>query len=334
MTRLSERVELACNENPLGPSPLAIAALQAELGRLHRYPEANASSLRRSLADHLGVSEEEVVVGNGASELLELLVRTFCTPTQRAVFAEPSFVVYRLACLAQGVPFTEVALDGYVHDLSAMARATSPGTGLVFIANPNNPTGTYVGRKALAAFLASVPREVMVVLDEAYSEYADAPDFPDGMELRREHPNAIVVRTFSKIHGLAGLRLGYAVMPREQAESVHRVRAPFTVSSVAHAAGLAALKDREHVERSRALNRKERAFLQQHLSELGLRVVPSQANFLLVDIARPAGPVSEALLAQGVMVRTISALRTMLRITVGTHGENERCLAALQAVLA
>lgn len=335
MARLSERAELACNENPLGPSPLVIAALQEELTRIHRYPEANAASLRRSLAEQLRVSEEEVVVGNGASDLVELLVRTFCSGTQRAVFAEPSFVVYRLACLAHGVPFTEVALDGYVHDLSAMARAVSPGTGLVFIANPNNPTGTYVGRKALAAFLGSMPRDVLVVLDEAYAEYADAPDFPDGLELRREHPNAIVVRTFSKIHGLAGLRLGYAVMPRELAEAVHRVRAPFTVSRMSHAAGLAALRDREHVDRSRALNRSERTFLQQQLSERGLRVVPSQANFLLVDLGRPAAAVAEALLAQGVLLaRTLPALRTMLRITVGTRSENERCLAALQAVLA
>jgi histidinol-phosphate aminotransferase len=334
MTRLSERAELACNENPLGPSPLVIAAVQAELSRIHRYPEADAASLRQSLAEHLRVSEEEVVVGNGASDLLEQLVRTVCSGGERAVFAEPSFVVYRLACLAHGVPFTEVALDGYVHDLSAMARAVSPGTGLVFIANPNNPTGTYVGRKALSAFLASVPREVTVVLDEAYGEYADAPDFPDGLELRRDHPNTVVVRTFSKVYGLAGLRLGYAVMARELAESLHRLRAPFTVSSVARAAGLAALKDREHVERSRALNRSERAFLQRRLADLGLRVVPSEANFLLVDVARPAAAVYEALLAQGVVVRTLPALRSMLRITVGVRSENERCLAALQAVLA
>jgi histidinol-phosphate aminotransferase len=332
MTRQSERVELACNENPLGPSPLVIAAVQAELSRIHRYPEADAS-LRRSLASHLGVGEDEVVVGNGASDLLELLVRTFCSGTQRVLFAEPSFVVYRLACLAHGVPFTEVALDGYVHDLSAMARAVSPGTKLVFIANPNNPTGTYVGRKALAAFLAAVPREVMVVLDEAYAEYADAADFPDGLELRREYPNAIVVRTFSKIHGLAGLRLGYAVMPRELAEYVHRVRAPFAVSRVARAAGLAALSDREHVERCRELNRIERTFLQQRLTELGLRVVPSQANFLLFDVGRPAAGIHDALAAQGVVVRALPALRSMLRIGVGTRTENERSLAALQAVL-
>jgi histidinol-phosphate aminotransferase len=328
-----EIIKLASNENPLGPSPLALEAARAELAKVHRYPESEAPVLRSALAQHLGVSAEEIVLGNGSNELLELLVRTFCSGDQRVIFAEPSFVVYRLACLAHGVPFTEVALDGYTHDLPAMARAVSPSTRLVFIANPNNPTGTHVGRDALSSFLEAVPPDVMVVLDEAYAEYADAPDYPDGLEFRQRHPNTIVVRTFSKIYGLAGLRLGYAVMPRELAGYVHRVRAPFNVSSIAQAAGVAALRDRDHVQRSRALNLTEKAFMQQRLAALGLRVVPSQANFVLVSVARPAAAVYEALLTHGVIVRALPPLPSMLRISLGTRPENERCLTALQAVL-
>ena len=328
-----EIIKLASNENPLGPSPLAIAAAQAELARVHRYPESEAPVLRGALARHLGVGADELVLGNGSNELLELLVRTFCSGNQRVVFAEPSFVVYRLACLAHGVPFTEVALDGYTHDLPAMARAVGPDTRLVFIANPNNPTGTHVGGKALSAFLETLPPDVLVVLDEAYAEYTDAADYPDGLQFRKQHPNTIVVRTFSKIYGLAGLRLGYAVLPPDLAGYVHRVRAPFNVSSIAQAAGVAALTDREHVARSRALNLAEKAFMQQGLAVMGLAVVPSQANFVLVDVARPASAVYEAMLTHGVIVRAIPPLPSMLRISLGTRHENQRCLAALQAVL-
>ena len=328
-----EIIKLASNENPLGPSPLAIAAAQAELARVHRYPESEAPLLRAALAQHLGVGADEIVLGNGSNELLELLVRTFCSGDQSVVFAEPSFVVYRLACLAHGVPFTDVALDGYTHDLPSMARAVGPGTRLVFIANPNNPTGTYVGSKALSAFLEAVPPDVLVVLDEAYAEYADAADYPDGLQFRKQHPNTIVVRTFSKIYGLAGLRVGYAVLPPELAGYVHRVRAPFNVSSIAQAAGVAALTDREHLARSRALNLAEKAFMQQGLEAMGLAVVPSQANFVLVNVARPAAAVYEAMLTHGVIVRAVPPLPSMLRITLGTRHENQRCLAALQAVL-
>jgi histidinol-phosphate aminotransferase len=329
-----EIIKLASNENPLGPSPLALAAAQAELGRVARYPESEAPLLRQALARHLDVPVEEVVVGNGSNELLELLVRTFCAPDQHVVFAEPSFVVYRLACLAQGVAFSAVALDaGYRHDLPAMARAVGGRTRVAFIANPNNPTGTHVSRSELLAFLESVPPDLLVVLDEAYAEYADANDYPDGLELRRRYPHVIVLRTFSKIYGLAGLRLGYAVMPRELAGYVHRVRAPFNVSSIAQAAGVAALRDHEHIERTRALNLAEKTFVQAGLERLGLEVVPSQANFFLVDLKRPAAAVYEALLMHGVIVRALPPLPSMLRITLGTRHENERCLSALETVL-
>jgi histidinol-phosphate aminotransferase len=329
----AEIIKLASNENPLGPSELALVAARAELERVHRYPESEAPSLRAALARQLRVNPEEVVLGNGSNELLDLLVRTFCTSERHVVYAEPSFVVYRLACLAHGVPFTEVPLREYAHDLPAMARAIEPRTRLVFIANPNNPTGTYVGRAALREFLETIPSDVLVVLDEAYAEYADASDYPDGLELRSLHPNTVVVRTFSKIYGLAGLRLGYAILPKELAAYLHRVRAPFNVSSVAQAAGVAALRDRAHVERSFELNQAEKGFMQAGLSELGLKVVPSQANFLLVEVSRPAGNVYDAMLALGVIVRALPPLPSMLRISLGTRTENERCLRALRTVL-
>lgn len=330
----SEVVKLASNENPLGPSPLATAAAALELERLHRYPDSEAPSLRAALARHLDVPLAEVVVGNGSNELLELLVRTFCAGGEHVVFGEPSFVVYRLACLAQGVPFTAVPLaPGHVHDLPAMARAITPETRLVFIANPNNPTGTHVGRAALSEFLERVPKDVIVALDEAYCEYADASDYPDGLAYRGQHPRVVVLRTFSKIYGLAGLRVGYAIMPAELAGYVHRVRAPFNVNSVAQAAGVAALGDTAHVARSRELNQREKAFVSGSLGRLGLSVTPSQANFLLVDVGRPASAVYDALLGHGVIVRTVPPLPSMVRVTLGTRAENERFLAALAAVL-
>ena len=329
----SDIIKLASNENSLGPSPAALVAARQELERVHRYPDSEAPSLRAALARHLGVTADEVVVGNGSNELLELLVRTFCAAGQHVVFGEPSFVVYRLACLAQGVPHTAVPLDQYTHDLPAMARAVTSATRLVFIANPNNPTGTHLGRASLSSFFKAIPSDVIVVLDEAYAEYAEAEDFPDGLRFREQHPRTVVVRTFSKIYGLAGLRVGYAVMPAELAGYVHRVRAPFNVSSVAQAAGVAALEDRQHVARSQEQNRVEKSFVRARLQAMGHTVVPSEANFFLVDVGRPALQVYEALLTHGVIVRAIPPLPSMLRITLGTRSENERCLEALQTVL-
>jgi len=331
---VADIVKLASNENPLGPSPRGIAAAAHELARLNRYPDSESPTLRAALAARLGVPLDEVVVSNGSNELLELLVRTFCAGGEHVVFGEPAFVVYRLACLAQGVPHSAVPLDaGLVHDLPAMARAIRPDTRLVFIANPNNPTGSYVGTAALTEFLRAIPRDVIVVLDEAYCEYADAADYPDGLTLRSVHPRVVVVRTFSKIYGLAGLRVGYAVMPAELAGYVHRVRAPFNVSSVAQAAATAALEDTEHVARSRALNLEERGFVEARLAKLGVRWTPTQANFLLIDMGRPAAALYDALLAHGVIVRPVPPLPTMARVTLGTRAENERFLTALAAVL-
>jgi histidinol-phosphate aminotransferase len=327
-------VKLASNENPLGPSPRALAAAHEALLALHRYPDAAQHALRHRLAVFLGVEATEIALGAGSNELLDLLVRTFCTAQHHVVFADPSFVVYRMACLAHGVPHTAVPLTADLrHDLPAMAAAVHNETRLIFIANPNNPTGTHVSLPELTTFLQQVPREVIVALDEAYIEYATAADFPNGLQLRKLHPRLVCLRTFSKAYGLAALRLGYAIAPKQLVHHLDCVRAPFNVNSVAQAAGIAALEDQEHVQSVAALNAREREALTQALKQRGIRVWPSQANFVLIDLARPAQPIYQALLNTGVIVRPIPNLPTSLRITVGVPDENQRFLAALDRVL-
>lgn len=330
---VTDAIKLASNENPLGPSPRALEAVRARIEDVHLYPDGAAYALREKLARVHGVSMDEVLHGNGSNELLDLVVRTFATPEHHIVFAEPAFIVYRIAALTYGVPFTAVPLTELTHDLEVMAAAVTPRTRVLFVANPNNPTGTYVGRAAVERLLDSVPPEVIVVMDEAYFEYADAPDYPDSMTLRHRRERLLVMRTFSKIHGLAGLRVGYAIGPRTLIDYMNRVRAPFNVGSIAQAAAIAALDDAEHVAKSRAHNLQERARLTTELTALGLSVAPSQANFVLVDVHRPARPVYDALLRRGVIVRPFANLPTSLRITVGTARQNSRLIEALGEVL-
>jgi histidinol-phosphate aminotransferase len=317
----------------MGPSPKAIAAIQRELTELHRYPDAATYRLREKLSQKLNVPMNEILPGNGSNELLELIVGTFTTPEQHIVFGDPAFVVYKLSSLSHGVPFTAVPLKNHVHDLEAMAAAITPKTRLVFVCNPNNPTGTYVGQSALEKFLREIPKEVIVVLDEAYIEYADAADFPDGLKLRNLHERLIIARTFSKIYGLAALRVGYIVAPPQLIDYVNRVRAPFNVSSLGQVAAMAALEDEEYLKRGFEMNRVEREKLCTGLARLGVKVAPSQANFVYCELGRPSKTVYDALLRQGVIVRPIGATPTDLRITVGLPEENERFLTALKGVL-
>ena len=326
-------IKLASNENPLGPSPRAVEAMRAVIGDSHRYPDGAAYRLRESIAAHHGVTMAEVIHGSGSNELLDLVVRTFMTPADHLVFAEPAFVVYRIAALTYGVPFSAVPTRELTHDLEAMAAAIKPETKVVFVANPNNPTGTHVGRAAVERFLREVPPEVIVVMDEAYFEYADAADYPDCMALRGLRERLLVVRTFSKIHGLAAMRVGYGVGPARLIDYMNRVRAPFNVSTLGQVGAVAALGDRAHVERSAAHNRTERARLTAELERRGLRVAPSQANFVLVDVGRPGRAVYDALLRHGVIVRPFGNLPTSLRVTVGLEHENDRFLRALAARL-
>jgi histidinol-phosphate aminotransferase len=329
-----DAVKLASNENALGPSPLAIEAARSALLAAHRYPDGACYRLRERLAAFHGVTPAEVLPGAGSNELLDLVVRTFATPAHHIVFGEPAFIVYRIAALSGGVPFTAVPLDNLVHDLPAMAAAVTPKTRILFVANPNNPTGTHVGRAAVETLLSEVPPEVIVVMDEAYFEYADAPDYPSSLELRHLRERLVVMRTFSKAYGLAALRVGYAIGPAPIIDYMNRVRAPFNVTTPAQAAASAALDDRAHVENSVAHNARERVRVVAALEKLGVRAAPTQANFVLADLGRPARPVYDALLRKGVIVRPFANLPTSLRITFGLPQENDRFVHALGEVLA
>ncbi|MEO7036866.1 MAG: histidinol-phosphate transaminase [Polyangiaceae bacterium] len=330
---ITNAIKLASNENPLGPSPKALEAARKILNDVHRYPDAAAFKLRERIAAQHGIPMDHIIHGNGSNELLDLAVRTFCTAEHHVIFADPAFVVYRIAALAHGVPFTAVATRELTHDLEAMLAAITPRTRLIFVGNPNNPTGTYVGLDALRRFLRAVPPEVVVLMDEAYIEYTTAKDFPDCLTLRGEHERLIVCRTFSKIHGLAGLRVGYGVSTPQLVSYMNRVRAPFNVGNLGQAAAVAALDDTEHVRSSHALNASERERVSVRLTAMGLTVTPSQANFYLVALQRSGRATYDALLRKGVIVRPFGNLPNSIRVTVGKQEENDRFLSALGEVL-
>ena len=335
---LLEVAKLASNENPLGPLPRACAAITAVLADLALYPDAPGVELKRALAKKHSVKPEEIVLGNGSNELIELIVRTFLAPGDDALIAKGSFIIYALALQAAGRKAISVPLHQWRYDLPAMARAIGARTRLAFIANPDNPAGTIVTRAELTAFLDHVQEhcpELLVVMDEAYVDYVDCPDYPDSLALRSTYPNVVVLRTFSKSLGLAGARVGYAVLDAHLAGYLERVRMPFNVSSLAQAAALGALGDVEHLLATQALNRTEKAFVLAGLKKLDVAVVEPEGNFVLVDAHRPGAILFEALLRRGVIVRPLLnyGLPTSLRITFGLRQENERMLAALAEVL-
>lgn len=333
-------VKLASNENPLGPGPLAMAAIRAALGSLHRYPDGSGYALKKALAAHLSVgagpiAPDHLTLGNGSNEILELAARTFVTPADEVVFSEHAFAVYPIVTQAVGARAIVTPTRSYGHDLHAMRAAVTERTRMVFIANPNNPTGTWVGSDALAGFLTPLPKHVLVLIDEAYYEYVDEPGYPNGVAWVERFPNLIVTRTFSKIHGLAGLRLGYGVSHPEVAGLFNRVRQPFNVNSLALAAAEAALGDEGHVLRSRRVNQAGLRQLEDTCDALGLSYIHSVANFLCIALQRPGGDVYAALLREGVITRPIAGygLPEHLRVTVGTEAENARFAAALTRVL-
>ncbi len=329
---IAEAVKLASNENPLGPSPKAMEAARSALLDVHRYPDGSAYYLRNALAERLDVSPDQVVVGNGSNDLLVLLTQALLTPGDEAVVGEQAFVVYRLAVEAMGGRAVAVPLLDFTHDLPAMARAVTERTRLLFVANPNNPTGTMVRAKEVETFISEMPEHVVVVMDEAYVEYIEGEDFPDCLAAVRAGRPVVVCRTFSKIYGLAGLRVGYAVAPEPLAAAINQVRPPFNVSRVAQAAALAALDDEAHVRASREANRAGMDYLTGGLEALGVDYLPSVANFLLVEVG-DGRTAYEALLRKGVVVRPMGGygLATYVRVTVGTADENTRFLKAMEA---
>jgi histidinol-phosphate aminotransferase len=328
---LARVIKLASNENPLGPSPKALAALVGGHDSLHRYPDGGAYRLRQALADRWKVSLDHIILGNGSDEILGLLARTFLAPGDEAVMADQTFVIYKMEVTAAHGKAVIVPLVNWTHDLDGMAKAITPKTRLVFLCNPNNPTGTMVAADAVARFMAQVPENVIVVFDEAYLEYVRDPHFPDSLQYVKQGRNAIVLRTFSKIYGLAGLRIGYGITTPEITNGLNRVRPPFNANTLAQRAALAALGDDEHVAKSRAVNAAGMQQLECGLRALGFAAIPSQANFVYFDVKRDGRRVFDALLREGVIVRHIEG--TMLRVTIGQPDENQAFLDALMKVL-
>jgi histidinol-phosphate aminotransferase len=328
---ISNVLKLASNENPLGPSPLAVNAIERMLPSLHLYPDSSSFYLVRKLAEHLKVQPNEVFVGSGSNEIIELLIRTVMHPGDEALISQGSFQMYKVALNSHGRGYTEVPMrDGYRYDLEAMAKKLSSKTRLVFLANPDNPTSTAFSKSELEKFLGKVGPDTIVALDEAYFEYVDWAEYPNGFDYFREMSNVLVMRTFSKIYGLAGVRLGYAVMQPKLVEYLNRTKMPFNLTSVAQVAGIAALSDVEHVRSTQQATWRGLRYLETELKKLGLPVPRSHANFVFVDLGRPNGPVYEQMLKRGVIVRpvSLSGWPNAVRITAGLQGQNERCVAA------
>lgn len=332
---ISNIVKLASNENPLGPTPKLRTDLAATLKESARYPDGSAFELKRRLSEMLNCATHQLTVGNGSNDVLELLGRVFLGPGLNAVVSEHAFVVYGLVTRSLGASLREVPCQNFCQDLEATLQAIDEQTRLVFIANPNNPTGTWVGRTALETFLRAVPDSVVVVLDEAYVEYVDDPDYPNGLALMDSYPNLVVTRTFSKAYGLAALRLGYSVSHPDIADLMNRIRQPFNVNSVALAAGLLALDDPDHVAEGVRINQEGLKSLNAAFESLSLSTIPSVGNFVCVDVQGDALPIYQGLLEQGVIVRPVGVygLPNHLRVSVGTPEENQAFTTALKRVL-
>lgn len=332
---ISGSIKLASNENPMGPSPKAVEAVSRILAGLHRYPDGSCYYLKERLSANLAVPHEMITFGNGSNEIIELLVRAYLRPGDEAVMGSPSFAVYPIVVKSVGGVAIEVPLKDMRHDLSAMAERITKKTRLVFIANPNNPTGTVVTDAEFREFMKAVPEDVIVCMDEAYYEFVKGPDFPDTLSYIKAGAPVLMLRTFSKIYGLAGLRVGYGVAHPDMMDYMNRVRQPFNVNSLAQAAALAALDDGEHLERTRRNNEEGLRFLVGELRARGFECVDTEANFFLVRVGDGRG-VYDALLRKGVIVRPMASysLPEYIRVTVGLPDENKRFLTSFLEVVA
>jgi histidinol-phosphate aminotransferase len=329
-----EAVKLASNENPLGPSPLAVEAARNALSESNRYPDGSGFYLRQALARKHDISMDQIILGGGSTELIDLVARLLLRPTDAGVTSYGSFPLYYIAVRATGARLIETLLNNYRFDLDAIAQNLSAQTKLVFLANPNNPTGTMFTSDEFDAFLARVPGHVFVVLDEAYCDYIERPDYSRSVDIVKRRGNLMVLRTFSKVYGLAGLRIGYGLGPAGLLDELNKIRGPFNTSGVAQVAALAALDDREHVRRSIDSNNAGLAQIAGGLKELGVRCVPSVANFILAEFGYDTEPLSEELTKRGVIVRPMRwmGFPQAIRVSMGTRAENEKFLSALADV--
>lgn len=347
---IKDSVKLASNENPTGPSPWALQAISNSLNSLNRYPDGSGYYLKNALSEKLSknsplphfakggrggityrVSTEEIILGNGSNELIDIAVRTFLGPGDEAVMAHPSFVVYSMAVQSVGGRAVQVPLKDYKHDLDAMADAVTSKTRILFIANPNNPTGTINTRTEFDRLMERLPDGMLVVVDEAYHEYVTDPEYADSLKHFRAGRDILILRTFSKIYGLAGLRIGYGVARQDIVAEMNKIRAPFNTNSIAQRAATEALRDEEHVNRSREINEEGKKFLYQELDSLGLKYIPTEANFIYMPIEQDSKTIYEALLKQGVIVRPIGPKE--IRVTIGLPEENKRFIEAIKAVM-
>ncbi|OAB46905.1 histidinol-phosphate transaminase [Paenibacillus antarcticus] len=331
---LTEVIKLASNENPYGASPHIKDAVLSELENISIYPDGSAANLTTALSNHLGVNSNQIIFGCGSDEVIALITRAFFVPGDETIMADQTFSVYKSNADIEGALSIEVPLKNGTHDLDAMLAAINERTKIVWVCNPNNPTGTIVTENALIAFLDAVPSHVLVVLDEAYCEFVTDSSYTDGITLLSQYPNIVVLRTFSKIYGLASLRIGYGVGSAEVIKLINQVREPFNTSRLAQVAAIAALEDQAFVEQCRTLNAQGIVYLQAEFDRLGLTYLPANGNFIMVDVRKPSGDIFQGLLRKGVIIRAgHQRYPSYIRVTVGTPEQNAVFIQALEEVL-
>ncbi len=332
---LSRIIKMASNENPFGFSPLAEEAMKNEMKEITLYPEVTSPLLAEKLANKLQISKDQVLFGNGSDEIIRLLTRTFINEGDEVVMAGVTFPRYKTNVIIEGGVPVEIDMQNGTHDLAAMSEAIGEKTKMVFVCNPNNPTGTIVEKEALREFISQVPPHVMLVMDEAYYEYADDPQYLETLPLLPQYKNMVILRTFSKVYGLAGLRIGYGLMDPELVGHLHKVKEPFNVNRLAHAAASASLDDDDFLYESIRLNREGREYLNARFSEMDLSYFPTQTNFIMVDVGAAAEDVYEYLLNEGIIIRPghLMGYPTMIRVTIGQREDNERFIDCLQAFI-
>lgn len=327
--------KLASNENPLGPSNKAIEAIKKYAGKVNIYPDGGGYYLKRALAEKLGLEEEEIILGNGSDEIISLITRVFLQKGEEAIMGDPSFLMYKIDTQLSQARIIPIPLNDFRLNLPAMAKAITPKTKLIFISNPNNPTGTIVEEKEVRIFLKDLSPQIIVIFDEAYFEYVEDENYPQTINLLNGENNIVILRTFSKIYGLAGLRVGYGISQPQIIKILNRARPPFNVNSLAQVAALASLKDQDQIIRSKKLIKEEKEYLYSNLDKMKLSYIPTQANFILIKLGIKAPYIEKKLLQDGIIIRGMKAynLTQYIRLTIGTREQNEKFIRALYKIL-